>query len=80
MQITVKQLAQLAREVEITDPIEWGELSIQEDVAYEMMAASVIEMMMKLKDDEKEVVAMASIVKLLVENFVFNLRMNSSIM
>ena len=80
MQISVKQLAQLAREVEITDPIEWGELSIQEDVAYEMMAASVIEMMMKLKDDEKEVVAMASIVKLLVENFVFNLRMNSSIM
>jgi hypothetical protein len=80
MKISVTQLAQLAKEVEITDPIEWGELSIQEDVAYEMMAASVIEMMMKLKDDEKEVVAMASIVKLLVENFVFNLRMNSSIM
>lgn len=80
MQISVKQLAQLAREVEITDPIEWGELVIQEDVAYEMMAASVIEMMMKLKDDEKEVIAMASIVKLLVENFVFNLRMNSTIM
>lgn len=80
MQISVKQLAQLAREVEITDPIEWGELVIQEDVAYEMMAASVIEMMMKLKDDEKEVIAMASIVKLLVENFVFNLRMNSSVM
>jgi hypothetical protein len=80
MQITTSQLARLAKEAEITDPIEWGELTIQEDVAYEMMAASVIEMMTKLKDDEKEVVAMASIVKLLVENFVLNLKQGTALM
>lgn len=80
MQISTKQLAQLAKEAEITDPIEWGELTIQEDVAYEMMAASVIEMMMKLTDNEKEVVAMASLVKLLVENFVLNLRQGTAIL
>jgi hypothetical protein len=79
MQITTSQLAKLAKEAEITDPIEWGELTIQEDVAYEMMAASVIEMMSKLlNDNEKEVVAMASIVKLLVENFVLNLKQGTA--
>jgi hypothetical protein len=78
MQITTSQLAKLAKEAEITDPIEWGELTIQEDVAYEMMAASVIEMMTKLNDNEKEVVAMASIVKLLVENFVLNLKQGTA--
>lgn len=80
MQITTSQLAKIAKEAEITDPIEWGELTIQEDVAYEMMAASVIEMMTKLKDEEKEVVAMASIVKLLVENFVLNLKQGTALM
>ena len=80
MQITTSQLAKLAKEAEITDPIEWGELTIQEDVAYEMMAASVIEMMTKLNDNEKEVVAMASIVKLLVENFVLNLKQGTALM
>lgn len=80
MQISTKQLAQLAKEAEITDPIEWGELTIQEDVAYEMMAASVIEMMMNLNDNEKEVVAMASLVKLLVENFVLNLRQGTAML
>jgi hypothetical protein len=80
MQITTSQLAKIAKEAEITDPIEWGELTIQEDVAYEMMAASVIEMMAKLKDEEKEVVAMASIVKLLVENFVLNLKQGTALM
>ncbi len=78
MQISTSQLAKLAKEAEITDPIEWGELTIQEDVAYEMMAASVIEMMTKLNDNEKEIVAMASIVKLLVENFVLNLKQGTS--
>lgn len=80
MQITTSQLAKLAKEAEITDPIEWGELTIQEDVAYEMMAASVIEMMTKLNDNEKEVVAMASLVKLLVENFVLNLKQGTALM
>lgn len=67
--VTISQLAQLAQEAEITDPIDWGYLNIDEKTAYRMMAAHVIE----LPDDCLTLKAIA--VKLLVENFVTNLKL-----
>lgn len=64
-----EQLAELAMEVEITDPIDWGNLSIDERTAYQLMATHVLEM------DNDEITAKAVIVKLLVENFVLNLKL-----
>lgn len=80
MELNPKVISELAKEVEITDPIEWGYLSISEDAAYNMMALSVMEMVQKLGEDDtqkKELVLMASLTKLLVENFVLNLKLNS---
>ena len=76
---TVKQLARLAMEAEVTDPIEWGELSIKEEDAYEMMAASVINQIEGLPEDQRPIVAMATITKLLVENFVLNIKLKNSL-
>lgn len=69
--ITVSQLAELAQETEISDPIDWGYLNIDERTAYRMMAAHVIELpndVLTLK---------ASLVKMLVENFVLNVKLGS---
>ncbi len=64
-----EQLAELAMEVEITDPIDWGNLNIDERTAYQLMATHVLDM------DNDSITAQAIIVKLLVENFVLNLKL-----
>ena len=65
----VKVLVELAKEGAEFDPIDWGDLNITEDEAYVMMAAHVLEMKRNHLTDA------AIIVKLLVENFVLNLRL-----
>lgn len=75
---TVKQLAELAMQADMVDPIDWGELAIKEQDAFEMMASNVISQMEGLADDERPVVAMATITKLLVENFVLNLKLKAA--
>lgn len=75
---SIAQLAELAMESELTDPIDWGMLSITEKDAYFMMAANVIEQLGSLSDKERPIVAMATITKLLVENFVLNLRLKGA--
>lgn len=74
--ITVEQLADLAMNAEVSDPIDWGTLSIREEDAYKMMAASVLEMMRQHPEDKRLTIALASITKLTVENFVLNLKLN----
>jgi hypothetical protein len=65
----VKVLVELAKEGGEFDPIDWGDLNISEDEAYVMMAAHVLEM------ERNHLTDGAIIVKLLVENFVLNLRL-----
>ena len=65
----VKLLVELAMESEIADPIDWGDLNISEEQAYMMMAAHVIDM------ERNHLTDGAIIVKLLVENFVLNLKL-----
>jgi len=65
----VANLVALAKEGAEMDPIDWGELNITEDQAYIMMAAHVLEM------ERNHLTDGAIIVKLLVENFVLNLKL-----
>jgi hypothetical protein len=75
MKPTVKQIAELAKEAEITDSIDWGALKITEKHAYEIMASNVLEQFENLSEDQQMTVAMATITKLLVENFVLNVKL-----
>jgi hypothetical protein len=65
----IEDLVSIAMEAEIADPIDWGELNISEEEAYRMFAATVLEMGNDPMADK------AIIVKLLVENFVLNLKL-----
>ena len=69
----VKLIAALAREVEITDPIEWDDLNLSKDQVYGMMAAHVTDFF----DDNDALTNKAILAKLLVENFTLNLRLQS---
>lgn len=77
MNITVNQLADLAMEAEIQDPIDWGLLNIEEKNAYRMMASHVLEQFDNLEDDRKLLIVYATITKLLVENFVLNIKLGN---
>ena len=68
----VDLLVELATQVEMEDPIDWGMLAIGEHDAYKLMAAHVIEM------NNDDLTNKAIIVKLLVENFVLNLKLMES--
>jgi hypothetical protein len=69
--ISVETLVELAKEVENEDPIEWGMLSIDEDTAYKIIASQVLE----IYNTNDQLTMLASITKLIVENFVLNLKL-----
>lgn len=71
----IRLIAQLAQESEISDPIDWGYLNIDEKTAYKMMATHVVDQFSN-QDKQHELVMMSTITKLLVENFVLNLKLN----
>lgn len=77
MKITVSQLAELAKESGKIDSIEWGNLNVTEEYAYELMASNVIEQFSSIPEGQRLTVLMATVTKLLVENFVLNIRLRS---
>jgi len=75
----VQQLAELAMEIERKDNLDWGMLQISEQQAFELMASNVLEQFSTLDNDEEAaVIALATITKLLVENFVLNLQLKGA--
>lgn len=74
MGITIQELVEIAQEVEVGDPIDWGMLRISEEDAYRMIAMSVLEQFDGTLEDER-LMCLATITKLLVENMVLNLHL-----
>jgi len=72
----VGRLISLAKEVQVRDQIDWSQLTVTEEEVYEMMGNSVVDQMFSLPQEHREGVAMATLVKLLVENFVLNSKLN----
>jgi hypothetical protein len=73
-------LAALAREVEEGDPIAWGAAALDRAAAYELIASQVAEMFRGYESkgvsrDRQMVIALATLVKLTVENFVLHQRL-----
>jgi hypothetical protein len=62
-------LVELAEECDTVDPIDWGELNISEKEAFRLMAMHVAEM------ENDSLTLKAVCVKLMVENFVLNLKL-----
>lgn len=72
----VDLIVELAREVETEDPIDWGALAINEDNAYRLVALNTLEALMpKYDQPEFREVVIATVVKLVVENFTLNLKL-----
>jgi hypothetical protein len=81
MQDFIREVIDLAKQVEVTDPIDWGTLKIEEDETYYLITTSVIEQLGvhfikgNMYIEANKNVMIASIVKLVVENFILNLKL-----
>lgn len=74
--ITLNDIIELSKEVEVEDPIPWDMLNINETDAYNLIASNVYEMNSKWKaEGNSEVIMLATLTKLIVENFVLNLKL-----
>ncbi|MCB1352718.1 MAG: hypothetical protein KDK03_08285 [Rhodobacteraceae bacterium] len=76
-------LATFAKEAETADPIDWSGVDIDRSAAYEIMASQIAEMfrdyeMQGIGRDPQMAIALSTIVKLSVENFVLNQRLLSA--
>ena len=70
----VDRIANLAQEIEVEDPIDWGMLAISEENAYKLISANVVNQFDKYDNYNERKIMVATIVKLVVENFVLNLK------
>lgn len=78
MKYTQEQIIELAKEVEISDQIDWENLPLEKDRIYQLVGSQAYEMYEHYAQSEDgEAVLLATITKLLVENFVLNLRVNN---
>lgn len=78
--ITLPELIELTKEVESEDPINWSYLNIDEDTATRMIALNVYEMYREWKSSgDAETVMLVTITKLILENFVLNLKREQGI-
>ena len=73
--MNVETLVVLAKAVEVTDPIDWGMLNIDEDDAYRLIATSVLEQFSEPWNINNQTTMLATITKLIVENFFLNLKL-----
>ena len=77
--IQVKDIVELVNEIEGEDPIDWGMLNIDETQATELVANNLVEQYnttwAEMSDDERNIVMLATITKLVVENFTLNLKL-----
>jgi hypothetical protein len=78
VEITLNNILDLVEEIDSEDPIDWGMLNIDENTASEMIATSLLEEYnanwSNLDSNERTVIMLATITKLVVENFTLNLK------
>ena len=75
-----RTLAALAREVESGDPIAWGDVALDPETVYDLIASQIAEMFRgyetaHVSRERQMVIALATVVKLTVENFVLHQRL-----
>jgi hypothetical protein len=74
-EVSIGHLADLAMESEMSVDIDWSKLNLTKHEAFSMMAGNVIDQLEAVPDEQRPIVAMATITKLLVENFVLNTKL-----
>lgn len=77
--VSVEEIIDLVNHIESQDPIDWGMLAIDENIATEMLVNQLVDRYntewITLEDQDKVKIFLASMSKLIIENFVLNVRL-----
>jgi hypothetical protein len=77
--ITVNDIVLLVNEIETEDPIDWNNLNLDEQLAIEFIANNILDQYnttwINLSDSDRTLTMLATITKLIVENFTLNLKL-----
>ena len=77
--ITIEEILFIVREIESQDPIDWGMLQLDEDIASEMLVNQLVDKYntewSKLPHTDQIRILLASMAKLVIENFVLNVKL-----
>lgn len=71
----IEQLITLAMEIEKEDPIDWGMVNVREDDVYNLVANNVLESYLLSEPEDREMIMLATAVKLVVENYVLHMKL-----
>ena len=72
---SLAQIIELAKQLEAEDPIDWSGLPLHRDLTYEVLAGSVLEIIMNMPPADREALLLATVAKLVVENYVLHTRL-----
>jgi hypothetical protein len=79
MPMTVQEILSLVNEIDSEDPIDWGMLNINEDDAVELVVNNLVDQYntqwMGLDQQTKDRIMLATMAKLVVENFTLNVKL-----
>jgi len=71
---TLEEIIALAKEVELEDSIDWG--MVPDNSTYHLIGLSVAELYSNWKHStDKDAIMLATIIKLVAENFVLNIKL-----
>jgi len=77
--ISVDTLVSLVNEIDSEDPIDWAMLAVDENSAIMLLANSILDqyntVWNKMDKDQKDLIMLATITKLVAENFTLNLKL-----
>ena len=74
----LSQIIELAKQLEAEDPIDWSGLPLHRDLAYEILAGTVLERVMSMEPTDREALLLATVAKLVVENHVLHVRQRTA--
>ena len=78
MKYTQEQIIELAKNVELEDSIDWSDVNVDRDKIYQIIGSQAYEIYAtQCEEEDGEAVLLATVVKLVVENFILNLRVES---
>jgi hypothetical protein len=76
--IDIDQLIELVKEVESEDPIKWHSSKESLDSARRLVSLGILEMYKNMPEESREYTLLASMTKLVLENFILNLKLQKN--
>lgn len=75
MKYSLDDIVLLAKDVELGDSIDWSGLNVDRDTVYQIIGSQIVDLYESWQSiEDNELILLATVTKLVVENYVLNLK------